>query len=100
MKSAEAVSPTSLKALGWYLAEMMVNGAATRSVPVVPSSVYPSGLAFSTINALIEPAAPGMFSVIRGCPKRRCNMALAVRIETSAGPPAGNAIFTLIGRVG
>ena len=39
--------------------------------PVPMSNVWPSGLAFATYSAAIEPVAPGLFSMITVAPTPR-----------------------------
>ncbi|BEP38929.1 hypothetical protein GmRootV59_62270 (plasmid) [Variovorax sp. V59] len=72
-----------------YFAEARVSGATTRSGPAVASSVYPSGAAFNTFIAAMEPFAPGMFSITRVCPRARCRTGVDGRTEASTPNPAG-----------
>ena len=53
--------PMSLKLSDAYFAEARVSGATTRSGLAVASSVYPSGAAFNTFIAAMEPFARAGF---------------------------------------
>jgi hypothetical protein len=68
--------------------------------PLLTSSVYPSGLAFDIIRSAIVPPAPPTFSTTTGWPILADTAWPTIRPIVSAGPPAGNATMSLIGRVG
>ena len=66
----------------------------------VISRVYPSGSALATMSAPMLPPAPGLFSMMIGCPSVLASSSPTARASTSTRPPAGNGATMRIGRFG
>ena len=62
--------------------------------------MYPSGAEFDTAWIDILVPAPGLFSMMTGCPSLSDSHALRIRTAASALPPGGKPTIQRNGRVG
>ena len=64
------------------------------------SSVYPSGAERITSIAAIEPEAPGLLSMTKGCPSATLSCCPTIRAARSVAVPGGKGTIILTGRLG